>query len=142
MRLIPSPHRHAPSPEAILPVVLTSLDNDKADDIVVIDLAGRTSIADYMVVASGASSRQVVSMAEHLLAKLAAAGLKGILAEGIEHGEWVLLDAGDVIVHLFRPEMRMFYALERLWGGPDRKVVRGEDLRRVGSVEPLLGGNA
>jgi ribosome-associated protein len=132
---------HAPNSEAILPFVLTSLDNDKAEDIVVIDLAGKTSIADYMVVASGASSRQIVSMADHLLEKLAASGLKAMAVEGVEHGEWVLLDAGDVIVHLFRPEVRAFYDLERLWGAPERRAVRADDARAA-MVEPSFGGEA
>ncbi len=80
-----------------------------------IDLRGKSSIADHMVVASGRSQRQVGAMAQHLLEKLKAKGLK-VAAEGIQQGDWVLLDAGDIIVHLFRPEVRAFYALEKMWG--------------------------
>ncbi|MEC8135892.1 MAG: ribosome silencing factor [Pseudomonadota bacterium] len=92
-----------------------SLDDDKAIDIVSIDLTGKSSIADAMVVASGASVRQVGAMADHLREKLKAAGIKGISIEGLENSDWVLIDSGDVIVHLFRPEVRDFYNLEKLW---------------------------
>lgn len=94
----------------------TSLDDDKAIDVVSIDLAGKSSISDDMVIASGTSSRQVVAMAEHLVEKLKANGVKGITVEGMNAGDWVLIDAGDIIVHLFRPEVREFYALEKMWG--------------------------
>ena len=93
-----------------------SLDDDKADDTVVIDLAGKTEIADFMVVASGTSQRHVGAMAEHLKENLKAAGLTGIAIEGETHCDWVLIDAGDVVVHLFKPEVRTFYNLEKLWG--------------------------
>ncbi|MEC7204090.1 MAG: ribosome silencing factor [Pseudomonadota bacterium] len=92
-----------------------SLDDDKAIDILSIDLTGKSSIADAMVVASGASVRQVGAMADHLREKLKAAGIKGISIEGLENCDWVLIDSGDVIVHLFRPEVREFYNLEKLW---------------------------
>ncbi|MEC8172411.1 MAG: ribosome silencing factor [Pseudomonadota bacterium] len=92
-----------------------SLDDDKAIDIVSIDLTGKSSIADAMVVASGASVRQVGAMADHLREKLKAVGIKGISIEGLENSDWVLIDSGDVIVHLFRPEVRDFYNLEKLW---------------------------
>ncbi|MEC7573754.1 MAG: ribosome silencing factor [Pseudomonadota bacterium] len=92
-----------------------SLDDDKAIDIVSIDLTGKSSIADAMVVASGASVRQVGAMADHLREKLKAVGIKGISIEGLENCDWVLIDSGDVIVHLFRPEVRDFYNLEKLW---------------------------
>ncbi|MEC7302214.1 MAG: ribosome silencing factor [Pseudomonadota bacterium] len=92
-----------------------SLDDDKAIDIVSVDLTGKSSIADAMVVASGASVRQVGAMADHLREKLKAAGIKGISIEGLENCDWVLIDSGDVIVHLFRPEVRDFYNLEKLW---------------------------
>ncbi len=82
----------------------------------VIDLAGKTSIADYMVVASGASARQVNAMTEHLLERLKKAGVRRISVEGEAFCDWVLIDSGDVIVHLFRPEVRAFYNLEKLWG--------------------------
>ena len=103
------------SPQQLLELIEQSLDDDKAIDIVSIDLTGKSSIADAMVVASGASVRQVGAMADHLREKLKAAGIKGISIEGLENCDWVLIDSGDVIVHLFRPEVRDFYNLEKLW---------------------------
>ncbi len=100
----------------MLALVQASLDDNKAEDVVVIELAGRSTIADFMVVATGRSSRQVGTMAEHLREKLKAAGVKGISVEGAARGDWVLIDGGDIIVHLFRPEVRAFYALEKMWG--------------------------
>lgn len=97
-------------------MVQSSLEDDKADDIVVIELADKSSIADFMVIASGSSTRQVGAMAEHLREKLKAEGIPGIAAEGLERCDWVLIDGGDVIVHLFRPEVRSFYNLEKMWG--------------------------
>ena len=93
------------------------LDDDKAINIVTIDLVGKSSIADAMVVASGANVRQVGAMADHLRNKLKAVGIKGISIEGLENCDWVLIDGGDVIIHLFRPEVRDFYNLEKLWAG-------------------------
>jgi ribosome-associated protein len=94
--------------------VLKSLDDDKAEEILSIPLAGKTSIADYMVIASGRSSRQVVAMAQHLQEKLRSPH-RPVRVEGMTQGDWVLIDAGDVIVHLFRPEVRSFYNLEKMW---------------------------
>lgn len=102
----------------MLSLVTASLDDDKAEDVVVIDLAGKTTIADYMVVASGTSSRHISAMAEHLLEKMKAQGEGPAAVEGAGQSEWVLIDLGDVVVHLFRPEVRAFYAIERLWGTP------------------------
>ena len=102
----------------MLKLVQSSLDDDKAIDIVVIDLIGKTAIADFMVIASGNSQRQVGAMADHLREQLKASGVKNVLAEGTSQCDWVLIDAGDVIVHLFRPEVREFYNLEKMWGGP------------------------
>jgi ribosome-associated protein len=90
------------------------LDQDKGENIVSIDLAGKTSIADYMVIVTGRSSRQVAGMAEKLRERLATEGIRARL-EGQDTGDWVIVDAGDVIVHLFRPEVREFYNLEKLW---------------------------
>ena len=104
-----------PTAAQILVLVEKSLDDDKADDIKVITLAGKSDIADYMVVASGASSRRMDSITEHLLENLKLSGIRDSHAEGRRSGEWVLIDAGDVIVHLFRPEMREHYAIEKLW---------------------------
>ena len=97
--------------------ILTSLDDDKAQDILTIDLVGKTSIADRMIVATGTSARAVSAMAEHLVQKLKGIGIKA-LTEGERHGDWVLIDAGDVVVHLFRPEVRSFYQIERIWSPP------------------------
>lgn len=94
----------------------SSLEDDKADDIVVIELADKSSIADFMVIASGRSARQVGAMADHLREKLKDEGVHGVSAEGQERCDWVLIDGGDVIVHLFRPEVRSFYNLEKMWG--------------------------
>ncbi len=105
-----------PAVEQVLTLVKSSLEDDKAEDLVVIPLAGKTSIADYMVIASGRSQRQVGAMADHLREALKSAGVKGVAVEGAERCDWVLVDAGDVIVHLFRPEVRAFYNLEKMWG--------------------------
>jgi len=103
---------------SLLKIVETSLDDDKAEDIVAIDLRGKSTIADYMVIATGRNSRQLAAMATHLDAKLTKAGVKRVSVEGANQGDWVLLDGGDVVVHLFRPEVRTFYALEKMWGAP------------------------
>ena len=101
--------------KTVLEIIEKSLDDDKAEDIVVIDLKGKTSIADYMVVASGRSHRHIQSMADHVFRKLKTAKHKPLNFEGAGKSEWVLLDAGDVIVHLFPPEIRELYNLEKLW---------------------------
>ena len=87
----------------------------KAEDTVTIDLTGKTTIADTMVVTSGRSSRQVGAIADRVLEDLNDAGVKGVRVEGMPHCDWVLIDAGDVIVHVFRPEVRAFYQLEKMW---------------------------
>jgi ribosome-associated protein len=97
--------------------ILSSLDDDKAQDVLAIDLVGKTSIADRMIIATGTSARMVSAMADHLLRKLKDAGVK-VQTEGEKHGDWVVVDAGDVIVHLFRPEVRAFYSIERIWQAP------------------------
>ena len=107
-----------PTGEELLRLVERSLEDDKAEKVVVIDLDGKSSIADAMVIASGRSARQVAAIAEHLLERLKEAGLKGLAAEGTQRGDWVLIDGGDVIVHIFRPEVRQFYNLEKMWGAP------------------------
>ena len=98
----------------ILNIVQKVLDENKAEDMKVIDLQGKTSIAEYMVVASGTSNRHVSSMAEKLLETLKKEGFKAT-SEGLEKADWVLIDAFDVIVHLFRPEVREFYNIEKMW---------------------------
>ena len=92
-----------------------TLDDTKAEDVVVVSLAGKSSIADYMVIASGRSQRQVWAMAEHLRDTLKAGGLRQVYVEGRTQSDWVLVDAGDIVVHLFKPELRAFYALEKMW---------------------------
>lgn len=101
--------------ESQLDLVRRSLEDDKAEDIIVIDLKGKSSFADYMVVASGRSNRQVVAIADHLAERLKQAGHGYVPVEGRQGGDWVLVDGGDVIVHVFRPEPRAFYALEKMW---------------------------
>jgi nicotinate-nucleotide adenylyltransferase len=104
----------APPTPALLPTILASLEDGKAVDVVTIDLAGKTEIADYMVIASGNSARQVSALTEHLLEVLPKKRRAAV--EGKAQGDWVLIDAGDVIVHLFRPEIRAYYNLEKMWG--------------------------
>jgi ribosome-associated protein len=99
----------------ILELITTSLDNDKAENILTIPLQGKSAMADYMVVASGTSSRQVAAMAEHIEFKLKQNKIAILGLEGLRQADWVLIDANDVIVHLFRPEVREFYGLERMW---------------------------
>ncbi|MDZ7906853.1 MAG: ribosome silencing factor [Gemmobacter sp.] len=95
--------------------VLASLEDDKAEDIVQIDLRGRSEVADYMVICSGRSSRQVAAISEKLVDRLKQEFGRLCKIEGKETGDWVLIDAGDVIVHVFRPEVREFYQLEKMW---------------------------
>ena len=95
--------------------LLSKLDEDKAQDIVLIDLKGKSPMADTMIVASGRSHRHVGALADHLLRTLKEQGLGRAKVEGLPHCDWVLIDAGDVIVHLFRPEVRMFYNIEKIW---------------------------
>ena len=102
-------------PDQILDMVTSSLDSDKAEDVLSIPLDGKSSVADYMVIASGTSSRQVAAMAEHLEFRLKSAGVEVLGLEGVRQADWVLIDANDVIIHLFRPEVREFYGLERMW---------------------------
>lgn len=98
--------------------MVQSLEDDKAQDVVVIELSGKSDMADYLVVASGTSSRQVGAMAEHLRANLKACGRTTVGVEGLSQCDWVLVDGGDVVVHLFRPEVREFYNIEKMWGEP------------------------
>ena len=109
-----------PSPTAVAgslhALVLDSLDDDQALDVVSIPLEGKSSIADFMVIASGRSTRQVAAIATKLAERLKAGGFGSPRIEGLPAADWVLIDAGDVVVHLFRPEVRSFYNLERMWG--------------------------
>lgn len=106
-------------PGSLHALVLQSLDDDQAQEIVSIPLAGKTTIADHMVIASGRSTRQVAAMAQKLYERIKHAGHGNARIEGLPAADWVLVDAGDVIVHIFRPEVRSFYNLERMWGFGD-----------------------
>ena len=111
--------------DSLLAHVLDHLDDDQAQDIVTIDLEGKSSIADHMVIASGRSTRQVAAIANKLAEKVKQAGFGPVKLEGLPAADWVLLDAGDVVVHLFRPEVRSFYNLERMWAFGDAPPVAG-----------------
>jgi ribosome-associated protein len=105
-------------------LILDQLDEDQAQDVISIPLEGKSSIADHMVIASGRSTRQVASMAQKLAERLKQEGFGNARIEGLPAADWVLIDAGDVVVHLFRPEVRSFYNLERMWGfGDDAPAV-------------------
>ncbi len=95
--------------------LIETLEDDKAEDIISIDLEGKTSIADTMIIASGRSARLVSAMADHLTRNLKEGGKNKYRVEGLPNADWVLIDTGDIIVHLFRPEVRKFYNLERIW---------------------------
>jgi nicotinate-nucleotide adenylyltransferase len=128
---LPARRRRKAEPAAVpaaelLQTILASLEDGKAVDVVTIDLAGKTLIADHMVIASGRSGRQVAALTDHLLEALGKK--RRISVEGKTQGDWVLLDAGDVIVHLFRPEIRAYYNLEKMWGAtlPRAETAAGE----------------
>lgn len=116
----PAPSSAAPLPDSepgsLHALVLQSLDDDQAQDLVSIPLEGKTAIADHMVIASGRSTRQVAAMAQKLAERIKHGGFGNARIEGLPAADWVLVDAGDVIVHIFRPEVRTFYNLERMWG--------------------------
>ena len=129
---IPKPARMGESPTStpaettrLHTLILDSLDDDQAQDVVSIALEGKSSIADYMVIASGRSTRQVAAIATKLAERLKAAGFGTPRIEGLPAADWVLIDAGDVVVHLFRPEVRSFYNLERMWGFGDEHAAVG-----------------
>jgi ribosome-associated protein len=112
------------APGALEALILKRLDEDKAQDVIFIDLKDKSSFADSLVVASGRSNRHVSALADHLLRALKDAGLGKCRVEGLPHCDWVLIDAGDVIVHLFRPEVRAFYNIEKIWSvEPPRRAV-------------------
>lgn len=110
-------------PSRLLEIVLDTLDNAKAEDVTCIDLTGKTSLGDHMIVASGRSQRHVAAVADHLIKRLKDEGFGRVRVEGLPHCDWVLIDAGDVIVHVFRPEVREFYNLEKMWSA-DRPTER------------------
>ena len=97
-------------------VIVTSLEDDKAENVTVLDLAGRAAFTDRMVIATGLADRQISAMATHLQEKLREAGVGRVPVEGAGGSDWVLIDAGDIVVHLFKPEARDLYALEKMWG--------------------------
>jgi len=103
-------------PGSLHALILQSLDDDQAQEIISIPLAGKSTIADHMVIASGRSTRQVAAMAQKLSERVKHGGFGHTRIEGLPAADWVLIDAGDVVVHLFRPEVRSFYNLERMWG--------------------------
>jgi ribosome-associated protein len=103
--------------EALLKSVLAQLDDDKAEEIVTIDLEGKADYADVIVIASGRSSRHVASVADHLAERVKADGFGRVIVEGEKAGDWAVIDCGDIVVHLFRPEVRAFYDLESMWAG-------------------------
>jgi ribosome-associated protein len=116
---LPLQHRtgaSAPAPESMLHIIRREIEDMKAEEVVEIDLMGKTSIADVMIVASGRSHRHVGSIAEKVFTALKEAGHGNVRVEGMPACDWVLIDAGDVIVHIFRPEVRGFYNLEKMWG--------------------------
>jgi len=110
-------------PNRLLKIVLDTLDGSKAEDVVAIDLKGKTSVGDHMVLASGRSQRHVGGVADHLIKKLKDEGYGRARVEGLPQGDWVVIDAGDIIVHVFRPEVREFYNLEKMWSA-DRPTER------------------
>ncbi|NWK96777.1 ribosome silencing factor [Sphingobium lactosutens] len=112
----------ADSVAALHALVMQSLDDDQAQETISIPLEGKSSIADHMVIASGRSSRQVAAMAQHLAERIKKETGRSARVEGLPVADWVLIDAGDVIVHLFKPEVRSFYNLERMWGFVDAPV--------------------
>lgn len=116
---------HDGDKDALLGLVLKQLDDDQAQDVVTIDLEGKSSIADHMVIASGRSTRQVAAMAQKLAETVKQNGFGPVRLEGLPAADWVLIDAGDVVVHIFRPEVRSFYNLERMWAFGDAPPIAG-----------------
>lgn len=110
--------KELPDPQDLRDLAVAVLEDAKAQDIQVIDLSERSSFADYMVIASGTSSRQVKAMADRLVQRAKSEGLKPLGVEGAEGAEWILVDLSDVIVHLMQPQTRAFYNLEKLWSAP------------------------
>jgi ribosome-associated protein len=122
----PEPVSRRPDADETLRVVLACLDDMKAEDPTTIDLTGKSSIGDYMVVATGRSQRHVGAVADNLVKEIEKAGVPRVRVEGMRQADWVLIDAGDVIVHVFRPEVREFYNLEKMWAGGGGREPRGK----------------
>ena len=124
------------SSDEILQRILTSLDDDKAEDVVTIDLRGRSAMADHMVIASGRNARQVATIAEKLAQRLKDVTGRTARIEGKDTGDWVLIDTDDVIVHVFRPEVRDFYQLEKMWMPAEALNRRGTESAAATAVAP------
>jgi ribosome-associated protein len=107
-------------PGELKDLILASLEDDQAEDVICIDLTGKSSRADASIVASGRSQRHVAAISDHIVRKLKDAGVGKARVEGLPNADWVLIDAGDVVAHVFRPEVRAFYAIERIWTGETR----------------------
>jgi ribosome silencing factor RsfS/YbeB/iojap len=124
----PRGKREEPADQGLLQrlqaVIVESLEADKAEAVVALDLAGRASFADRMVIATGLADRQISAMATHLEEKLHQAGIKRVRIEGAGGSDWVLIDAGDIVIHLFKPEARSLYALEKMWGAEFDEAVQ------------------
>ena len=103
------------SSKQLLKLTIESLEDDKGIDIIKIDLIGRSSIADYMIVVSGNTVRQVTAIANNLIKKYKEVGIRTLSPEGMSNGDWILIDAKDILIHIFRPEVRDFYSLEKMW---------------------------
>lgn len=138
MKPAPAPRAAPLAPAAVVEALKGIIDDAKAEDIIAIDLVGKTSIADAMIVASGRSDRHVGAIAERIMTALKEMGQPSPRVEGMPVCDWVLIDAGDVIVHLFRPEVRGFYNLEKLWGlgrplegAPPEEVEKPRRVRKV-----------
>ena len=104
--------------EGVLETVMTCLEDSKAEEITTIDIKDKSALADYMVIASGRSNRHVSAVSDNLLRELKSIGFKSIKVEGLQSSDWVLIDIGDIIIHIFRPEVREFYSLEKMWQMP------------------------
>ena len=114
-KLAPAPEPTAPAETKMIDIVLQSLEDAKAEETVAIDIAGKSSLADHMVVTSGRSNRHVSAVADQVVKALRDNGFGKPRIEGLPHADWVLVDGGDVIVHIFRPEVREFYNIEKMW---------------------------
>jgi ribosome-associated protein len=118
-----------PDPAALARLIAQQLDDDKAENILEIDLTGKSPMADAMIVASGRSQRHVAALADHVTRALKDAGVSRVRVEGLPNADWVLIDASDVIVHIFRPEVREFYNLERIWASDAAPTSRPAELK-------------
>jgi ribosome-associated protein len=114
-----------PTARPMIDLVTSSLDDSKAEEVVAIDLRTKSALADHMVIASGRSNRHVSAVADHLIRDLKEAGHGNPKVEGLQNGDWVLIDAGDIIVHIFRPEVRSFYNIEKMWSIVDTGEAAG-----------------